>query len=76
VNYAHAQQASADGRSNPIVWMLGAEGDNRLHAFRGDTGEPLFTSEPLTGLRRFQSPIATNERLYVAADGRVYGFEF
>jgi hypothetical protein len=37
---------TVDGHSNPIVWMLGAEGDNRLHAFRGDTGEPLFVSEP------------------------------
>ncbi|MDE2067459.1 MAG: hypothetical protein KGK01_04160 [Bradyrhizobium sp.] len=37
---------TTDGHSNPIVWMLGAEGDNRLHAFRGDTGEPIFASAP------------------------------
>jgi len=57
------------------VWMLGAEGDNRLHAFRGDTGAPLFASEPLRGLRHFQTLIATHERLYVGADGRVYAFK-
>jgi hypothetical protein len=68
--------STTDGHSNPIVWMLGAEGDDRLHAFRGDTGEPIFASEPLSGLRRFQTLIATENRLYVAADGRIYAFRF
>jgi outer membrane protein assembly factor BamB len=67
---------TTDGHSNPIVWMLGAEGDNRLHGFRGDTGEPLFTSPALSGLRHFQTLIATEDRLYVAADGAVYAFGF
>lgn len=67
---------TTDGHSDPIVWILGAEGDNRLHAFRGDTGEPIFASEPLDGLRRFQSLIATQDRLYVGADGRIYAFGF
>jgi hypothetical protein len=67
---------TTDGHSNPIVWILGAEGDNRLHAFKGDSGEPLFTSESLAGLRHFQTLIATEDRLYVAADGRVYAFAF
>jgi outer membrane protein assembly factor BamB len=66
---------TTDGRSEPIVWMLGAEGDNRLHAFRGDTGAPLFSSAPLSGLRHFQTLIATQDRLYVGADGRVYAFK-
>jgi outer membrane protein assembly factor BamB len=67
---------TTDGHSNPIVWILGAEGDNRLHAFRGDTGQPIFTSEPMPGLRRFQAPIATQDRLYVGADGRIYAFAY
>jgi outer membrane protein assembly factor BamB len=67
---------TTDGHSNPIVWILGAEGDNRLHAFRGDTGEPIYTSEPMRGLRHFQTLIATQDRLYVGADGRVYAFDF
>jgi len=66
---------TTDGHSDPIVWMLGAEGDNRLHAFRGDTGAPLFESQPLAGLRHFQTLIATQDRLYVGADGRVYAFK-
>jgi hypothetical protein len=67
---------TTDGHSNPIVWILGAEGDNRLHAFRGDTGEPLYASEPLSGLRHFQTLIAIQDHLYVAADGRIYAFRF
>jgi PQQ enzyme repeat len=67
---------TTDGHSNPIVWMLGAEGDDRLHAFRGDTGEPIFVSEPLSGVRRFQSLIATQDRLYIGADSRIYAFKF
>jgi hypothetical protein len=71
-----AMVTTTDGHSNPVVWMLGAEGDNRLHGFKGDTGEELFTSEPLLGLRRFQTLIATPDHLYVGADGRVYAFVF
>jgi hypothetical protein len=60
--------------------MIGAEGDNRLHGFKGDTGEPLFTgggnAELMTGLHHFQTLIAVEERLYVAADGRIYAFAF
>ncbi|MGI8567873.1 MAG: hypothetical protein ACR2KT_01675 [Methylocella sp.] len=69
---------TTDGHSNPIVWIVGAEGDNRLHGFRGDTGEPLFSgpSQAMAGLRHFQTLIATKERLYVGADGGLYAFSF
>jgi PQQ enzyme-like repeat protein len=67
---------TTDGHSNPIVWALGAEGDNRLHAFRGDNGEPIFTGEELRGLRHFQTLIATQDHLYVGADERIYAFKF
>lgn len=70
-----ATVTTTDGQANPIVWITGAEGDNRLHGFRGDTGEPLFTGPPMAGLRHFQAPIAAENRLYVAADGRIYAFE-
>ena len=65
---------TTDGSADPIVWMLGAEGDNRLHGFRGDTGETLFISPPLAGLRHFQTLIAADNRLFVGADGRLYAF--
>jgi hypothetical protein len=65
---------TTDGRTSPIVWILGAEGDNRLHGFRGDNGEPLYISPPLAGLRHFQTLIAADGRLYVGADDRLYAF--
>ena len=65
---------TTDGSANPIVWILGAEGDNRLHGLRGDTGDVLFTSPPLAGLRHFQTLIAADNRLFVGADGRIYAF--
>jgi hypothetical protein len=67
---------TTDGHSNPLVWMLGAEGDDRLYGFRGDTGEKLIESQPMKGLRHFGTLIATPERLYVAADNAVYAFAF
>ena len=63
---------TADGHFDPIVCVLGAEGDNRPHAFRGDTGEAIFASAPLTGLRLFQTLIATQDRLYVGVDEHVF----
>jgi len=68
---------TTDGRSDPIVLIVGAQGDNRLHAFRGDTGEPLASPPAqMRGLHHFQTLIATDDRLYVAADGTVYAFAF
>lgn len=71
---------TTDGHSEPIVWMLGAEGDNRLHGFKGESGEPVLAGkapqETMTGLRHFQTLIATDERLYVGADDRIYAFAF
>jgi hypothetical protein len=68
---------TTDGRSDPIVLIVGAEGDNRLHAFRGDDGEPLASPpDEMRGLHHFQTLIASDDKLYVAADGTVYAFAF
>jgi PQQ-like domain len=68
---------TTDGRSNPIVFAIGAQGDNRLYAFRGDTGDLIATtSQRMIGTRDFQTLIAADGRLYVAADGRIYAFTF
>ena len=68
----------SDDDSNPIVWIVGAEGDNRLHGFRGDTGEPVFTGggaqEAMQGLHAFATVMATDGRIFVAGDGRIYAF--
>lgn len=68
--------ATTDGAAaDPTVWVAGAEGDGRLHAFRGDTGAPIFASAPLRGLRHFATPLVADGRLFVAGDGRVYAFD-
>jgi hypothetical protein len=70
---------TSDGTSDPVVWMVGAEGDNRLHGFKGDTGGPLIPGDAapaMSGLRHFQTLIATSDHLYVGADGRIYAFAF
>ena len=68
---------TTDGRSNPIVFALGAGGDNRIHAYRGDTGELIAsTRERMIGTTRLQTLIAADGRLYVAAAGNVYAFAF
>jgi outer membrane protein assembly factor BamB len=69
---------TSDGHSDAIVWQMGAETDNHLHAFDGDTGAPLaFPGKSVTipGMRRYNSPIAAKGRIYVAADGGVVAFK-
>jgi outer membrane protein assembly factor BamB len=71
---------TTDGRANPIVWIVGAEGSNRLRGFRADTGALVFAgggpAEAMSQVRRFQAPIVVGRHLYVAADQRVYAFMF
>jgi PQQ-like domain len=68
---------TTDGpEADPIVWVAGAEGDERLHAYRGDTGQPLFASRPLPRLRHFVTPLVAAGRLYLAGDGRVFAFRW
>jgi hypothetical protein len=69
---------TTDGHSNPIIWIIGAEGDGRLRGYRGDTGEPLFLGggpeDVMIGLRHFQTVLPAGGRLIVAADRRIYAF--
>jgi outer membrane protein assembly factor BamB len=71
---------TTDGRADPIVWIIGAEGSNRLRGFRADTGAVVFAgggpAEAMSEVRRFQAPIAVGRRLYVAADREIYAFVF
>ncbi len=69
---------TTDGTSNPIVWVVGAEGDNLLHGFNALNGQTVFsgTGTAMTGLHHFQTILATPNRFYVAADGTVYSFAF
>lgn len=62
---------------NPVVWVLGAEGDNFLRGYNGDTGALVAKSATaLAGLHRYQTLIAAYGRLYVGANNTVYAFSF
>lgn len=69
---------TTDGSSEPVVWTIGAEGTNRLYAYNGETGELLFDGggpdDKMTKVERFQTPIAVNGRLVVAADDGLFAF--
>ena len=69
---------TTDGSANPIVWVVGAEGDNQLHGFDALTGQVVLAGAGTTmsGLHHFQTILATQRRLYVAADNTVYAFMF
>lgn len=69
---------TTDGTANPIVWSVGAVGDNLLHGLNALTGQPVFTDAgpAMNGLHHFQTILATPRRFYVAADNTVYAFAF
>ena len=69
---------STDGTNNAILWGIGSEGDQRLHAFNADTGAVIYSggasNELMAGTHRFNTAIAARGRIYVANDNRVYAF--
>ena len=50
---------STDGTSNAIVWVIGAEGDQKLHGYNGDTGAVVYAgggaNELMAGTQRFNT---------------------
>jgi hypothetical protein len=70
---------STDGTSNVIVWVAGAEGDQRLHAYNGDTGAVIYAgggpNELMSGTRKWNTGIVARGRIYYAADNKVYAFK-
>jgi len=69
---------TTDGTNNAIVWVVGAQGDHRLHGYNGDTGTVIYAgggaNELMTGDRRWNSGIAARGSIYVANDNKVYKF--
>ena len=58
---------TTDGTANPIVWVVGAEGDNQLHGYNALNGQVVFSGAGTTmaGLHHFQTILATQRRFYV-----------
>jgi hypothetical protein len=69
---------TTDGKANAMVWAAGAEGDNALHGFNALTGQVVFSGAgtAMSGLRHFETILATRQRFYVAADNAVYALRW
>jgi len=66
---------TTDGTHESIVWWVGAEGDNQLHAFDGESGAELFAAD--AGMvRRYVTPIAAAGRIVFAGDDALYTFAY
>jgi hypothetical protein len=69
---------TTDGTHNAIVWVVGAQGDQRLHGYDGDTGAVIYAgggaNELMTGTRKWNSGIVARGSIYVANDNKVYAF--
>ncbi len=70
---------STDGTNNTIVWVVGAEGDRRLHGYDGNTGAVVYAgggaNELMAGTHSYPTTgIAARGRIYVATDNKVYAF--
>ncbi len=63
--------------TDPIVWIVGAEGDNLLHGYNGTNGSTLYTGTfAMSGLHHMQTLLYAAGHFYVAGDNNVYAFTF
>ena len=70
---------STGGTNNMIVWVVGTDGDQRLHGYDGDTGAVVYAgggvNELIPGTHSYSTTgIAARGRIYVAGDNKVYAF--
>jgi hypothetical protein len=66
---------TTDGTNNSIVWVVGAEGDDKLHGYNGDTGAVVYTgTDQMSGTRKWNSGMVARGSIYVANDNKVYKF--
>jgi len=71
---------TTDGTNNMIVWYAATtgSGDQRLHAYDGDTGAIIYagggTNELMTGTRQWNTGMVARGRIYFGTDNRVYAF--
>jgi hypothetical protein len=72
---------TTDGTNNMIVWYAAttSSGDQRLHAYDGDTGGIIYagggTNELMTGTRQWNTGMVARGRIYFGADNRIYAFK-
>jgi hypothetical protein len=68
---------TTDGKTDPIVWVVGALGDGKLYGFRGTDGKPVAAvASGGAAIAPFATILHANGRFYVAAHGAVYAFVY
>jgi hypothetical protein len=70
---------STDGANGMIVWVVGTEGDQRLHGYDGVTGAVVYggggPNELMAGTHSYSTTgIVARGRIYIATDNKVYAF--
>src|SRR5262245_35543808 len=66
---------TTDGTNDAIVWVVGAEGDGKLHGYDGDSGTEIYAgTDVMSGTRKWNIGIVARGSLYVANDNKVYAF--
>src|SRR5436309_11890902 len=71
---------TTDGTNNVIVWYAAttSSGDQRLHAYDGDTGAVIYAgggaNELMSGTRQWNTGMVARGRIYFGADNRIYAF--
>ena len=66
---------TTDGKTDPIVWVVGAQGDGKLYGFRGTDGTPIAAAAGgSAAIEEFATILWAHGRFYVAANGAVYAF--
>ncbi|HTA40698.1 MAG TPA: hypothetical protein VK760_16565 [Candidatus Acidoferrales bacterium] len=69
---------TSDGRSDRIVWAVGAEGDDRLHGYSAQNGAAVYdggtANDQMQNVRHMSTILVAHGRFYIASDNRLYAF--
>src|SRR5437667_501826 len=69
---------TTDGTNNFIVWVVGVQGDQRLHGYNADTGAVIYAgggaNELMSGTRQWNTGMVARGRIYFGADNKIYAF--
>jgi PQQ enzyme repeat len=70
---------TTDGTNNFIVWVVGTQGDQRLHGYNADTGAVIYAgggaNELMSGTQQWNTGMVARGRIYFGADNKVYAFK-
>ena len=69
---------TSDGTHDPLVWTLGAENSQQLHAWDADTGAVVYGggtgADIAPGFHHFSTVIAVKGRIFAGVDGALLAF--